>query len=272
MPASSRVLLDALALGGMGLEGAACDSGSDRVAPGSGLEARSCPAAAHAPAAPPARRHRPRRSCGRAGSWSWRALTNSSWKPCSSSTCQTGFQQLAGGLHHHLGDAFGGQPPSQRLQSRGEGRERAYLLGSSATPIRDTHAGHHLVLGDIQPGAARVKQLHRRHLPCRWVVPGRANRGNDAETRAHSNSSWCRDGPRISRLNGLCCTKESRAWPGPPILIPRGGHKPWRSYQQSRAYRYATLRFRRSPPSVKGEVMRSNRAVVCVQLSWLDAR
>src|SRR5215217_6301681 len=26
-------------------------------------------------------------------------------------------------------------------------------------------------------------------------MPGRAYRGNDAETRAHSNSSWCREGP-----------------------------------------------------------------------------
>src|SRR4029453_12652313 len=59
-----------------------------------------------------------------------------------------------------------------------------------------------------------------------WVAPGRADRGNDAETRAHSNSSWCREGPRVSLINGVCCTKESRAWPGHPILIPRGGPRP----------------------------------------------
>src|SRR5215218_5447261 len=28
-----------------------------------------------------------------------------------------------------------------------------------------------------------------------WVVPGRAYRVNDPETRAHSNSSWCREAP-----------------------------------------------------------------------------
>src|SRR5215204_602198 len=49
-------------------------------------------------------------------SLTWRALTNSSRKPRPSSTYQTGFQLLAGGLHHHLGDPLGGQPPSQRLQ------------------------------------------------------------------------------------------------------------------------------------------------------------
>jgi hypothetical protein len=87
---------------------------------------------------------------------------------------------LAGRLHHHLGDAFVGQPPSQRLQPRGEGLERQHLLGSSAAPIGDADTGHHLVLGDIQPGTARVNQLHRRHLPCSLV-------------------GWCRRGLPIRR-------------------------------------------------------------------------
>jgi hypothetical protein len=43
------------------------------------------------------------------------------------------------------------------------------------------------------------------------------------------------------------------------ILIPRGGPRPWRSYQQSRAYRYATLRFCRLLATVRGEVMRSSK-------------
>src|SRR5215218_6318382 len=121
---------------------------------------------------------------------------------------------LAGGLHHHLGDALGLQPVRQGLQPRGEGRERPHLLVAATVPVGHAHAGHHLVFGDIQPGAARVKQLHRRHLPVSWVAPGRAYRVNDAETRAHSNSSWCREGPSVSLINGLCCTKESRARPG----------------------------------------------------------
>src|SRR4029453_4514072 len=41
-----------------------------------------------------------------------------------------------------------------------------------------------------------------------------------------------------------------------PILIPRGGPRPWRSYQQSGAHRYAPLRFRRSHATVEGQVMR----------------
>jgi hypothetical protein len=64
----------------------------------------------------------------------------------------------------------------------------------------------------------------------------------------------------------LCRTKESRARPGPPILIPRGGPRPWGSYQQSRAfqqssaYRCATLRLCRSCVTVRGEVMRCKPA------------
>src|SRR5215216_2319107 len=50
---------------------------------------------------------------------------------------------------------------------------------------------------------------------------------------------------------------ESRAWPGPPILIRRGGHKPWEAYQGSRAKRCADRRFPRSPASVRSEGMRS---------------
>jgi hypothetical protein len=179
LPASSRVLLDALALGGVGLEPAACGSGSGPAAPGSGPAARSWLAAAPAPAAPPARPHRPRRSCGRAGSWSWRALTSSSSKPRSSSTCQIGFQLLAGGLQHHLGDSFG-QPPSQRLQPRGEGRVAADLLVAATVPVGHAHTGHHLVGGHIQPGTARVNQLHRRHLP---RLVGGARRGRPIRRR-----------------------------------------------------------------------------------------
>ena len=39
---------------------------------------------------------------------------------------------------------------------------------------------------------------------------------------------------------------ESRAWPGPPILIRRGGHKPWGSYQRWTAERCAIRPFRSS--------------------------
>jgi hypothetical protein len=61
--------------------------------------------------------------------------------------------------------------PSQASQAanawepRGERRERPHLLAAAAAPVGHAHAGHHVVLGDIQPGAARHQQLHRRHLP-----------------------------------------------------------------------------------------------------------
>jgi hypothetical protein len=128
---------------------------------------------------------------------------------------------LAGGLQHHLGDALTGQPAGQRLQPRGEGRERPHLLGSAPAPVGHTDAGHHLVLGDVQPGAARVHQLHHRHLPmaCGWRPAGPTDQAT-LITRAHSNSSWCREGPSVSGINGLSCTKESRARPGRPDSHP----------------------------------------------------
>jgi hypothetical protein len=179
----------------MGLEGAACDSGSDPAAGGSPAGARSCRPAAHTPAAHTARRHHRHRSCGRAGSWTWRALTSSSSNPRSSSTYQIGFQQLAGGLHHHLGNALGGQPVRQGLQAGGERRVGADLQGGDARDP-DRHQQH-------QGRGCRPPPHPCRHPAPRpvprpapplppptgspvLVAPGRANRGNDAETRARS--------------------------------------------------------------------------------------
>src|SRR5829696_5088104 len=102
---------------------------------------------------------------------------------------------LAGGLHHHLGDALGLQPVRQGLQAGGERRVSADLLAATpATPtdtssIRDADAGHHLLLADIQRRGPFHDQLHRLPPPTGspvLVAPGRANRGNDAETRARS--------------------------------------------------------------------------------------
>jgi hypothetical protein len=144
----------------------------------------------------------------------WRALTSMSWNPRSSSTHQHGFQYWpVASITTRVTSSPASQPASA-WEPRGERLERPHLLASAAAPVGDAHAGHHLVLGDVQPGAARDQQLHRRHLPGSWVVPGRADRSGDAETRARSNSSWCREGPRVSLINGLSCTKESRAWPG----------------------------------------------------------
>jgi hypothetical protein len=94
-------LLDALALGGVGLDEpltVAVRSRSSRIGAGGTKLPPSSPcsnssasqAASHTSVLRPGR------------SLTWRALTNSSRKPRPSSTYQTGFQLLAGGLHHHL--------------------------------------------------------------------------------------------------------------------------------------------------------------------------
>ena len=72
---------------------------------------------------------------------------------------------LAGRLHHHLGDPVLGEPVGKGLKPRAERLEGAQLLAASPGAIGHAHAGHHLVLADVQPGAALVDHLHRRHLP-----------------------------------------------------------------------------------------------------------
>src|SRR5215210_5205255 len=102
---------------------------------------------------------------------------------------------LPGCLHHHLGDALGGQPVRQGLQARGEPRVGADLLtASSPTPtnagrVRDAdgrppprpcrHPAPRPVPRSAPPPATSYR------LACAGA-PGRANRGNDAETRARS--------------------------------------------------------------------------------------
>jgi hypothetical protein len=61
------------------------------------------------------------------------------------------------------------------------------------------------------------------------------------------------------RSNGLCRTKESRAWPGRPDSHPSWRPRPWGSYQQNAGNRCANRRFRRSRPTVRVEVMCSHR-------------
>jgi hypothetical protein len=125
----------------------------------------------------------------------WRAWTSSSWKPCSSSTYQTGFQLLAGGLHHHPGDLLANQPVRQRLQPRGERPERPHFLVASTTPVGHAHARHHLALGDVHSAQRASRSSTVDTSPGSWAAPGRAYRIGDAETRARSNSSWWREGP-----------------------------------------------------------------------------
>ena len=162
---------------------AACHGGADPTAPGSGPGhklARSSPCST----APPARPHQPRRSCGRAGSWSWRALTNSSSKPASSSTYQTGFQLLAGRLQHHLSDPLR-RPTTQPAPPAPRSSPGTSAPPGSATAPSGCARRPPPRLGHIQPGAARHQQLHRRHLP---VLLGGARQGRPIRRRCNACS------------------------------------------------------------------------------------
>src|SRR4029453_11115397 len=55
-----------------------------------------------------------------------------------------------------------------------------------------------------------------------------------------------------------------------PILIPRGGPRPWRSYQLNAGNRCADRPFRRSRSTVAAKVIRSIGALVCVPIAHSD--
>jgi len=135
-----------------------------------------------------------------------------------------GLPIVAGRLQHDLRDVVVLEPLGKGLQTGAERRVGVHLLATPAGAIGHANAGHDLVLADIQSGAALVDHLHRGHLLVGvGKAPGGADRSGDAERRARSNSSWCREGPRVSLINGLSRTKESRAWPGTP-----DSHPSWR--------------------------------------------
>src|SRR5512132_1224451 len=121
---------------------------------------RSSPhsSSSHSQAASPTSVVRPGRSL------TWRALTNSSWKPALLQHRPDGLPVLAGRLHHDLGDVVVVEPLGEGLQTGAEGRVGVHLLAAPTSAIGHADAGHDLVLGDIQSGAALVEQLHRRHL------------------------------------------------------------------------------------------------------------
>jgi hypothetical protein len=142
---------------------------------------------------------------------------------------------LPGGLHHHLGDALGLQPVRQGLQAGGERRVGADLQGGGVPDPRrpGQGRGREATTSSLPTSSTAARSTSSPTacplLPARlcWRVPGRANRGNDAETRAHSRQFVVPGRPRINLGHGLARTNESRAWPGVAILIRRGGQRPW---------------------------------------------
>jgi hypothetical protein len=61
---------------------------------------------------------------------------------------------------------------------------------------------------------------------------------------------------RVLKRNRPCTRalpRESRAWPGPPILIRRGGHKPWGSYQACSRHVVNAARAREASSAVASE-------------------
>jgi hypothetical protein len=75
-----------------------------------------------------------------------------------------GLPVLAGRLQHHLGDLVVLEPGGQGLQTGAEGDEAAQFLATPARAIGHANTGHDLVLADVEPGAAFIDHLHRRHL------------------------------------------------------------------------------------------------------------
>jgi hypothetical protein len=72
-----------------------------------------------------------------------------------------GLPVLAGRLQHDLSDAVVLEPLGQRRKPRAEGLVGTHLLAATAGPIGHANAGHDLVFGDIESGAAFVDHLHR---------------------------------------------------------------------------------------------------------------
>src|SRR6266542_2041921 len=139
---------------------------------------------------------------------------------------------LPGDLHHHLGDPLGRQPVRQRLKISAEGGKRPDLLAAppARSRRRGPHAGHHLLFGHVQPGAALHQQVHpaTSHGRSDWV-PDLAGPTDQRGCKTCSQQQFAVPGrPQASIYEtGLPHQAQpSSARPG-PILIRRGARRAW---------------------------------------------
>jgi hypothetical protein len=132
-----------------------------------------------------------------------------------------GLPILAGRLQHDLGDVVVLEPLGKGLQTRAERRVAVHLLASPTGAIRHANAGHDLVLADIQPGAAFVDHLHRRHLP--------------------SAVGWCPAGPTDqATLKDVLTATVRGAGTAPASVLSTGSLAPRRA-ELGRATRFSSL-------------------------------
>jgi hypothetical protein len=152
---------------------------------------------------------------------------------------------LAGRLHHHLGDLLLGKPVGKGLKICAERLEGVDLLAAPTGAIGYAKAGDDLVLADVQPGAAFVDHLHRRHFLL--VLVRRPAGPTDQATLKDVLTATVRGAGKVPASvlsTGSLAPRKAELGRAHPILIPRGGPRPCGSYQVSRAQRCAE---RRSP-------------------------
>src|SRR5215211_7545731 len=153
-----------------------------------------------------------------------------------------GLPILAGRLQHDLGDVVVLEPLGQGLQTGAERRVGTHLLASPAGAIGHANAGHDLVLADIQSGAAFVDHLHRRHLLVGLVR--RPAGPTDQATLKDVLVATVRGAgtaPASVLSTGSAAPRRAELGRADPILIPRGGPRPWGSYGHGGLIRYRGL-------------------------------
>jgi hypothetical protein len=101
---------------------------------------------------------------------------------------------------------------------------------------------------------------HRRHLPVSWVAPAGPTDQAMLKRVLTATVRGAGKAPASVVSTGSLAPRKAELGRARPILIPRGGLRPCRSYQLSRAKRYADRRFPRSLPTVRGEVMRCSNS------------
>jgi hypothetical protein len=129
---------------------------------------------------------------------------------------------LPGGLHHHLGDPFGLKPVGQRRKLGAEGGIGPDLLPAPPARPRVRTQATTSCLATSNPAQCSTRRSTCHLPPHRWLVSGtwQGPPINDAVSRARSNSSRCRVGPRRQSYTPACCTKAHRAQPGPAPFSP----------------------------------------------------
>src|SRR6266511_5319296 len=195
-----------------------------------------------------------------------RALTNNSSKPPSSRTYQIGFQYWpVASITTWVTPSPASHPANASSPEVNVGNVRT----SWSRPPRPSGTRTHATTSSLatsNPAQRATSSSTVDTSPSRGWRPAGPTESTTLKRVLTATVRGAGKAPASVLSTGSLAPRKAELGRAPPILIPRGGHRPWGSYQQNVGNRCAKRRSRRSRSTVDAEVMCSHRVQLCVLL------